>query len=216
MNPAPTHPRRDDIRIMDPDFHVAPFAAYAWMRRHAPVYWDDRAPTWDGIGAWGVTRYADIRTVAASDDIFVSRCGSRPDAPPVPSMINRDAPEEMLRWVTPVKTIARTVTQPCVLGGQQLGPGEKVILLFEAGNRDEVVFPAPDCFDIRREPNRHLAFGGYGRHHCLGAHLARLELRVMIEELVARLPRLARVDDLALPRRYGTFVLGYESVPVRF
>lgn len=126
------------------------------------------------------------------------------------------AVEEMLRWVTPVKTIARTVTQPCVLGGQQLGPGEKVILLFEAGNRDEAVFPAPDCFDIRREPNRHLAFGGYGRHHCLGAHLARLELRVMIEELVARLPRLARVDDLALPRRYGTFVLGYESVPVRF
>ena len=97
MNPAPTHPRRDDIRIMDPDFHVAPFAAYAWMRHHAPVYWDDRAPTWDGIGAWGVTRYEDIRTVATRDDVFASRFGSRPDAPPVPSMINRDAPEHLAR-----------------------------------------------------------------------------------------------------------------------
>jgi cytochrome P450 family 142 subfamily A polypeptide 1 len=126
------------------------------------------------------------------------------------------AVEEMLRWVTPVKTLARTVARDTQLGGQDLGAGDRVVLLFESGNRDESAFTEPDCFDCTRDPNVHLSFGGYGRHHCLGAHLARLEIRVMLEEILRRLPGLARGDAALLTQRYGTFVLGFESVPVRF
>ncbi len=386
---------------MDTAFHADPHERYAWMRSNAPIYWDADAPTWDGTGAWGITRYHDIREVSARDDLFSARGGSRPDAPPVPSMINQDAPEhlarrainrarftptavrryeafvreaavdliervrpagrcdlvhdlamplpmrvigrmmklpdsdydqllhwsdliatglsnmpdgfesevreaseafgryidgwfaqrqaepgddilsaivqakvlgrplgpkdrmheallllvggdettrhvitggvvallserdqlellraeprrisvaveEMLRWVTPVKTIARTATADVEIGGQTIRRGDKVVTLFESGNRDESVFANANRFDCGRDPNRHLSFGGYGRHHCLGAHLARLEIRVMLEELLVRLPRLERADAAPLPLRYGTFVLGYERVPVRF
>lgn len=371
------------------------------MRANAPVYFDASARTWDGTGAWGITRYHDIRTVSARGDVFSARGGSRPDAPPVPSMINQDEPdhlarrainrarftpaavrryedhvrtvaselieavrpagrcdlvrdlamplpmrvigrmmdlpdsdyerllhwsdliatgllnmppgfesdvraaaeafaeyiegvfaaraaapgddllsailtarvldrllgakdrmheallllvggdettrhvlsggvlalledrrhwdtlrvaperipravEEMLRWVTPVKSIARTALADVELGGQRIGRSDKVITLFESGNRDAAVFEHPDVFDIDREPNRHLSFGGYGRHHCLGAHLARLEIRVMLEELLVRLPALARADAAPPPLRYGTFVLGLESAAVTF
>lgn len=401
MRAEPGHPLRDDIQLMDPGFHIAPLAAYAWMRRHAPVYWDATAPTFDGIGAWGVSRYADIRRVSSQHDLFSSATGSRPDAPPVPSMINKDAPEhlarrsinrgrftpqavrryedhvravavdlieavrgsghcdlvrdlatplpmrvighmmnlpeadyakllhwsdliatglsnmppefaaqvmaaadeftryinawferredepgddilsaivnarvlgrplgakdkvheallllvggdettrhvltggvvallehplqlaqlkadhsriplaveEMLRWVTPVKTLARTALRDTQLGNEQISAGDRLILLFESGNRDDAAFDQPQRFDIARDPNRHLAFGGYGRHHCLGAHLARIELRIMLEEILTRLPDLARADDQPLPKRFGTFVLGYESVAVCF
>ena len=122
----------------------------------------------------------------------------------------------MLRWVTPVKTLARTVTADTTLGNQRLKVGDRVILLFESGNRDATEFPHPDRFDVTRDPNRHLSFGGYGRHHCLGAHLARLEIRVMLEEILRRLPMLARADEDPLQKRFGTFVLGFEHVAVRF
>jgi len=401
MSSHPSHPVHDDIHLLDPNFYVAPLPAYAWMREHAPVYWDASAPLYGGVGAWGVARYADIRRVTLDHQTYASAGGSRPDAPPVPSMINRDGPEhlarrainrsqftpaavrcyeahvravaieliesvrawgqcdlvadlamplpmrvighmmdlppadhaqllhwsdliatglpnmppgfeaevlaaarefsgyiqawfeqrratpggdllsaivqarvlggplpakdqmheallllvggdettrhvltggivallehpaqraallahperipraveEMLRWVTPVKTLARSVTRDTQLGGQQLRAGERVILLFESGNRDAAEFAEPDRFDSARDPNKHLSFGGYGRHHCLGAHLARLELRVMLEELLTRLPALQRADDKPLTQRYGTFVLGLESVAVQF
>ncbi len=397
----PTHPVRDDIGIMDPHFHQDPFERYRWMRDHAPVYWDPGAATWDGTGAWGVTRYKDIRSVHGDQQTYSSAGGSRPDAPPVPSMINRDEPEhlarravnrlrftptavaryeeyvratiiqliegvlaqgqcdlvsdlakplpmmvigrmlgvpdadyekllewsdliatglsnmpagfeqrvfaaaeefrvyingwfekktanpakdiltaivqakvlgrplgekdriheallllvggdettrhvisgglavllqhpeqfhalredpariptaveEMLRIVTPVKTIARQVTADCELGGQRLKSGDKVILLFESGNRDERKFPDPDRFDSARSPNRHLSFGGYGRHHCLGAHLARLEIRVMLEEILIRMPTLRLASNAAPPKRFGTFVLGLEALPIKY
>ena len=384
---------------MDPGFHADPHECYTWMRRHAPVYWDAHAKTWDGMGAWGITRYQDIREVSTRHDLFSARGSSRPDAPPVPSMINQDEPdhlarrainrkrftptavkryesyvrqvavdlierarsmgacdlvsdlamplpmmvigkmmdlpdedyerllrwsdliatglinmpdgfegqvraaaeefneyinawferrsaapaddilsaivqakvlgrplgekdrmheallllvggdettrhvvtggvvalldqhqqletlrtnpskipvavEEMLRWVTPVKTIARTALKDVELGDETIHAGDKVITLFESGNRDEAVFDDPHRFDIERDPNRHLSFGGYGRHHCLGAHLARLEIRVMLEELLTRLPNLRRAHDDPLPKRFGTFVLGYERVDV--
>ena len=401
MVTPPTHPRREDIRIMDPVFHRDPIEAYAWMRHNAPVYWDATAPIFNGEGAWGITRYADIRTVSAKHKLYASAGGSRPDAPPVPSMINSDASEhlarrsinkarftpsavrryeayvreaaidligkvhplgtcdlvrdlamplpmriigrmmdlpeddytqllkwsdliatglanmpsefeaevlaaaaefegyitawfkrrevdpgddilsaivqarilgqpltkkdriheallllvggdettrhvltggivallqhpeqfaalksdptgipraveEMLRWVTPVKTLARTVTADTTLGNQRLKLGDRIILLFESGNRDATEFPHPDRFDVTRDPNRHLSFGGYGRHHCLGAHLARLEIRVMLEEILRRLPKLERADEDLLQKRFGTFVLGFEHVAVRF
>jgi cytochrome P450 family 142 subfamily A polypeptide 1 len=399
MRNTPSHPQRDDIRIMDPEFHRDPHASYAWMRSHAPVYWDASAPTYSGTGAWGITRYKDIRLVSNQHALFASAGGSRPDAPPVPSMINSDgrehagrrainrakftpkavrryeeivraeaidlieraktldhcdlvrdlalplpmrvigrmmelpatdferlihwsdliatglanmppqfesevlkaarefetyitgwfarreaqpgedlltaivkgkiggrplgakdkiheallllvggdettrhvltggvvalmerpeqlaalrsdpsriplAVEEMLRWATPVKTLARKVSANTELGGQQLKAGDRVILLYESGNRDETIFQQPNEFDVARQPNRHLSFGGYGPHHCLGAHLARLEIRVMLEEMLTRLPNLKRLGTQPLPKRFGTFVLGLESVPI--
>ena len=124
--------------------------------------------------------------------------------------------EEMLRWVTPVKNMNRTATRDTELGGQQIQKGDKLLLLYESGNRDESVFDKPDQFDIRREPNHHLSFGGYGRHFCLGANLARLEIKVMFEELLRRLPDMRLRDDAPCPYRHGNFVLGLESAPVVF
>jgi cholest-4-en-3-one 26-monooxygenase len=126
------------------------------------------------------------------------------------------AVEEMLRWTTPVKNMNRTATVDTRLGGQQIRRGDKLLLCYESGNRDETVFDRPDEFDIRRNPNHHLAFGGYGRHFCLGANLARLEIRVMFEELLRRLPDLALQGDQPCPYRHGNFVLGFEAMPVRF
>lgn len=123
------------------------------------------------------------------------------------------AVEEMLRWVTPIKNMARTVTRDVELRGQQLHEGEKLLLLYQSANRDEDVFDEPERFDVERSPNDHLAFG-FGTHFCLGASLARLEVKVMVDRLLDRLPDLELVGESAL--RPANFVSGYESMPVRF
>jgi cholest-4-en-3-one 26-monooxygenase len=126
------------------------------------------------------------------------------------------AVEEMLRWVSPIKNMARTVTRDLELGGQQLAAGEKLLLLYSSANRDEAVFADPFRFDIRRQPNDHVAFG-FGSHFCLGNSLARLELRIMVERLLERLPDLELVDPDHEPHhRAANFVSGYEAMPVRF
>jgi cytochrome P450 family 142 subfamily A polypeptide 1 len=127
------------------------------------------------------------------------------------------AVEEMLRWTTPVRNMNRTATVDVEVGDQVVREGDRILLLYPSANRDEAVFESPFEFDIRRSPNDHVAFGAYGRHHCLGAPLARLELRVLFEELLARLPGL-ELDDSAPPpvARRGNFVLGLESLPVRW
>jgi cytochrome P450 family 142 subfamily A polypeptide 1 len=125
--------------------------------------------------------------------------------------------EEMLRWVSPIKNMNRTATRDVELGGQQIRAGERMLLLYPSANRDATVFDDPDRFDIGRTPNEHVAFGAYGRHHCLGAQLARLELRVLFEELLTRLPEIELAEeDQALPERRGNFVLGIEAMPIRF
>lgn len=398
----PDHPTRDDIRLLNPEFHADPFERFRWMRRNAPVYFDATARTWDGgVGLWGVASYEHIRELASDQELFCSGNSSRPDSPPVPSMINHDEPvhmakrsvirrrftpqavrsheqfarecadliidrviergeadfvkeiatplpmmligrmlgvpgedyekllhwsdlfatglqdmppehlqkvidavnawneyitfwfekrrnepgddlisaivhakvqgarmshvelmheamlilvggdettrhtisggmeallrrphlfselvahperlpvaiEEMLRWTTPVKNMNRTATRDTVVGGQQIRRGDKLLLLYESGNRDEAVFDAPDDFRIDRDPNHHLAFGGYGRHFCLGANLARLEIRVMFEQLCRRIPDMRLVNDAPCPYRHGNFVLGFESMKVAF
>ncbi len=133
-----------------------------------------------------------------------------------PSLIPT-AIEEMLRWVTPIQNMNRTATRDVELGGQKIREGDRMLLLYPSANRDERAFEDPSRFDVRRQPNDHVAFGGFGRHLCLGAQLARLELRVLFEELLVRLPDLELADpDTELPRRRGNFVLGIESMPVRF
>jgi cholest-4-en-3-one 26-monooxygenase len=123
--------------------------------------------------------------------------------------------EEMLRWVSPIKNMARTATEDTELAGQQIRAGEKLLLLYPSANRDEAVFAEPFTFDIRRAPNEHVAFG-YGPHFCLGANLARLELKVLFEEMLDRLPGLELVNRTDAPRlRPANFVSGFESLPVR-
>jgi cytochrome P450 family 142 subfamily A polypeptide 1 len=125
------------------------------------------------------------------------------------------AVEEMLRWVSPIKNMARTVTEDVELRGQKLEAGQKLVLLYPSANRDERVFPAPFRFDAARQPNDHVAFG-FGTHFCLGNSLARLELRVMFEQLLTRLPDI-ELADTAEPRlRASNFISGYEEMPVRF
>lgn len=122
--------------------------------------------------------------------------------------------EEMLRWTTPIQNMNRTATRGAALGGQRIREGDRLLLLYPSANRDERVFPEPFRFDVTREPNDHVAFGGFGRHHCLGAQLARLELRVLFEELLERLPELRLAGTEAPQQRRGNFVLGLESLPV--
>jgi cytochrome P450 family 142 subfamily A polypeptide 1 len=125
------------------------------------------------------------------------------------------AVEEMLRWVSPIKNMARTATEDVELGGRLVPRGDKLLLLYPSANRDEAVFPDASTFDIRRTPNEHVAFG-FGTHFCLGASLARLELRVVFEQLLSRLPDLALAGDGEPSHRPANFVSGYESMPVTF
>lgn len=125
------------------------------------------------------------------------------------------AVEEMLRWVSPIKNMARTVVSDTELGGQQLRAGEKLLLLYPSANRDEEVFHDPFRFDISRHPNNHIAFG-LGSHFCLGNNLARLELRCFFEQLLRRLPDIELIDEVEPAYRAANFVSGYEHMPVRF
>ncbi|MFZ9564452.1 MAG: cytochrome P450 [Ilumatobacteraceae bacterium] len=123
--------------------------------------------------------------------------------------------EEMLRWSTPVRNMNRTATTDVDVNGMRIREGDRVLLLYPSANRDERVFTDPHRFDVGRTPNDHVAFGAYGRHHCLGAPLARLELRIMFEELLRRLDHI-ELDTDHIPWRRGNFVLGPNSVPVTF
>ncbi len=393
---TPEHPTRNDLVVMSTDFHADPFERMAWMRAHAPVYWDDET------GLWAITRHADIQRIEADHATFCSVKGSRPESA-VPSMINADPPdhtrrrrlvslgftpkrvaahedflratvtelidgviddgrcdfvtdiatpiplrmiatlmglpladeakllhwsdlfatggvdeefrdqvvaavmewveyivnemgtrsdpnaddlisllmhpdasirdepmsaedliyetmlilvggdettrhvmsgglealllhpeqlaalradrsllpgaiEEMLRWVTPVRNMSRTATADVEVGGQSILAGDRALLLYLSGNRDETEFgPTAPEFDITRSPNKHQAFGANGRHFCLGASLARLELRVLFEEVLDRLPEVRLVGpQQKRPERTGNFVLGLEKLPVEW
>jgi cytochrome P450 family 142 subfamily A polypeptide 1 len=133
-----------------------------------------------------------------------------------PDGLVQGAVEEMLRWVSPIKNMARTATHDVELAGAQIHAGQEILLLYPSANRDEAVFDDPETFDISRSPNPHMAFG-FGAHFCLGNQLARLELRVMVERLLARLPDLhLAVDRAELPRRKANFISGIEAMPVEF
>ncbi|MEM9204261.1 MAG: cytochrome P450, partial [Actinomycetota bacterium] len=126
--------------------------------------------------------------------------------------------EEMLRWVTPVRNMNRTATVDVELGDQKILAGDRTLLLYLSGNRDEAQFgPTSHDFDIFRSPNKHQAFGANGRHNCLGASLARLELRVLFEEVLDRMPDIRLVGPQEKrAERTGNFVLGLEELPVEW
>ncbi|MGI8424540.1 MAG: cytochrome P450 [Chloroflexota bacterium] len=123
------------------------------------------------------------------------------------------AVEEILRWTSPVTHMARIATRDGEIRGRRIAEGERVVMWYPSVNRDEAIFAEPERFDITRSPNDHLAFG-IGEHFCLGAGFARLELKVMYEELFRRFPDV-ELDGPA-ERLRSTFIGGIKHLPVRF
>lgn len=123
------------------------------------------------------------------------------------------AVEEFIRWATPVMTFRRTAATDCQLGDQTIGAGEKVVMFYSSGNFDSDAFETPGRFDLGRKRNPHLSFGGGGRHFCLGAHVARAQLRAIFDELLTQLPGIETGDPAYVP---GNFIHGVRSMPVTF
>ena len=123
------------------------------------------------------------------------------------------AVEEILRFVSPIICFRRTATRDTEIRGKTIAAGERVLLLYQSANRDEDVYAEPDRFDVTRSPNPHLAFG-IGPHFCLGANLARAELKVMVHELITRFPDIRPAPGTAPRRSASTLVAGIEHLPV--
>ncbi len=122
--------------------------------------------------------------------------------------------EEILRWTSPIIHFGRLATADVEIGGQLISAGDKLMMWYPSANRDAEIFSQPDTFDISREPNEHLAFGGFGEHFCLGANLARMELRSIFKHVLDRL------DDIQLDgeveRLRSGFVGGIKHLPIAF
>jgi cytochrome P450 len=174
------------------------------------------------MGQFEATGYYTIVATAGHDTTSSSTAGAmwalatqpgllervRADLSLVPALI-----EEAIRWTTPVKTFMRSATADTALRGRTIKDGDWLMLCYASGNRDEEIFPNPDTFDITRTPNRQLAFGS-GAHLCLGQHLARMEMRILFEEL---LPRLKSVSLDGAPRYTESwFVNGLKALPISF
>lgn len=174
------------------------------------------------MGQFEATGYYTIVATAGHDTTSSSTAGAmwalatqpgllervRSDLSLVPALI-----EEAIRWTTPVKTFMRSPTEDTELRGRKIAKGDWMMLCYASGNRDEEVFPNADKFDIDRTPNRQLAFG-FGAHLCLGQHLARMEMRILFEEL---LPRLKSVSLDGEPRYTESwFVNGLKKLPIKF
>ena len=129
--------------------------------------------------------------------------------------ISTSAVEEIIRWATPVIHFRRTcVAQDVEIGGTHFAEGQKVVLWYNSANRDEAYFDDPYQFDVTRQPNEHLGFGGGGPHFCLGAHLARREITVMFDELLRRLPDIEVTGEPEMLR--SNFIHGIKRMPVSF
>jgi cytochrome P450 len=124
------------------------------------------------------------------------------------------AVDEIIRWASPVLSFRRTATQDTEIRGQAISEGDKVVLWYNSGNRDEEVFEDPFKFDVRRTPNEHVAFGGPGPHFCLGAHLARREVTIMFREIFRTLPDLEITSEP--DRLWSNFVHGIKRMNCRF
>jgi cytochrome P450 len=124
------------------------------------------------------------------------------------------AVEEIVRYSSPVIFMRRTLTRDYRMNGQEYRAGDKVVLYYYSANRDEAVFAGPEQFDITRSPNPHIGFGAAGPHFCLGAHLARRELTVMLRELLTRVPGIAAAGEP--DRLLSSFVNGIKRLPCEF
>jgi cytochrome P450 len=149
-------------------------------------------------GMYALTTHPDQRQALAAD--FEGAIGG--------------AVEEIVRWATPVIHFRRTATEDCVIGGQDIKAGDKVVMWFSSANRDESVFEDPYRFDIARSPNEHVGFGAGGPHFCLGANLARREITVMFRELFRQLPDLEITGEPDYLQ--SSFIHGIKRMPCAF
>ncbi|MFC4588223.1 cytochrome P450 [Sphaerisporangium corydalis] len=124
----------------------------------------------------------------------------------------RTASDEIVRWVSPVNLFRRTATRDTTIRDKQVKEGDKIVVFYSSANRDEDVFATPSDFDIARDPNPHIGFGGGGAHFCLGNHLAKLELRVLFEVVAERLPNLRQSGEAK--RLRSNFINGIKTLPV--
>ena len=124
------------------------------------------------------------------------------------------AVDEMLRFVTPVMNFRRTAMVDTELSGTKIAAGDKVVFFHASANRDQDIFTDSDSFDVGRDPNPHIAFGGGGPHFCLGTNLARMEIRVMFEHLLDRMPDIRQ--DGEVQRLQSQFINGVKHIPVAF
>jgi cytochrome P450 family 142 subfamily A polypeptide 1 len=132
-----------------------------------------------------------------------------------PDLLGTTAVEEFIRWVSPILNMRRTATEDHELHGQRVRAGDQLLLLYGAANRDPRRFTDPDVLDVGREQNHHVAFG-FGTHFCLGAWLARLEIRVMFEELLRRIPDWELVDPDEPQVVPAVFARAYDRIRIRF
>ena len=174
---------------------------------------DDESLIWESllilIGGDETTRHVLSEGLHALCTHNDQRDRLRDDRSLLPSAV-----EEMLRWVSPIKSMSRRVMCDTRLGGQELREGDDVLLFYPSANRDAAHFEDPFRFDIERDPNHHIAFG-FGHHFCLGNALARLELTVFFDRLLDRLPDIALAEG-PTPRRASSFISGFEALPVTF
>jgi cholest-4-en-3-one 26-monooxygenase len=122
--------------------------------------------------------------------------------------------EEILRWATPVYHFRRTAAEDTEIHGQAIAAGDKVVMWHTSANRDDTVFDDPFRFDIDRWPNKHIAFGGGGAHYCLGANLARMELKLIFREILERIPDMRLAGDVEMLR--SNFIGGVKHMPVTY
>jgi cytochrome P450 family 142 subfamily A polypeptide 1 len=156
------------------------------------------------------------RTVIGS---MIYELALRPDLKKIlvdnPAVLGETGVEEFIRWVTPILNMRRTATEDHELHGQTVSEWDELLLMYSSANRDERVFPDPDRLDVTRQHNHHVAFG-FGTHFCLGAALARLEIRVMFEQLLARIPNWRLVPGTQPKILPATFARSYDAVHIEF
>ena len=145
---------------------------------------------------WGMCEYPEAFAAVKADPTLV------------PGLV-----DEAIRWTTPVKHFMRSATADAQVGGRTIKKDDWLMLCYASGNRDEAVFDNPDVFDPKRSPNKHLAFG-YGAHLCLGQHLAKMDMRILFEELLPRLKSVA--FDGTPTRSEAVFVSGPKRLPIRY
>jgi len=126
----------------------------------------------------------------------------------------KSATDEIIRWATPVTVFQRTATEDTEVGGVSIEKGQRVGIFYASGNHDTDVFENPEVFDIMRDPNPHLAFGGHGAHYCIGANLARLEIDIMFNTIADMMPDIAPAGEPA--RLRSGWINGIKSMPVKY